>query len=908
MKIIIYLVFLASLSAIAQDNVKRIGFSQCIVDEWRSSMDNEMRLEAQLQPTIKLDIRNAFGSIDRQIDDINQFVKEQVDLIIVSPLKSKPVTPAIDNAIDAGIPVLVVDRMSISDKFTAYIGGDNYEVGKIAAQYIAADTNKKPATIIEIKGDNASSPANDRNKGFKDEIKKFKNITIIGEVQGDWGRYFLKDELEKLLNTLTQYPDYIFAHNDVMAHSAWEVAKNLGVEKQIKFIGVDGLNTPNGGIDMVKEGVLKATILYPTGGNEAIDLALKILNGTPIQKYTTLQTTVIDEVNADILKNQFDKITQHQEDISQQIKIIEEKTRITLNQSETLRLLIILLTVTALLTAYSVYSVFSSRRKNKLLERNNAEIKKQRNQIEQIAENLKESNAARDNFFTGLSHEFKTPITLILSSVESLAEQMKNTKSNLFHEVNLVYNNANRLLRLINQLLDFRKMEDRKFMLRASKTNIQDFSIKIIKDFEREAQRFDVTIRFESSDDGLEAYIDRNLMDKVYFNLLSNALKFTPKGGEICIAIHPIKNNKKIQITFTDTGIGIPKKELNEVFQPFFKGSNNNKKSSGVGLLLSKQFVELHKGKIDVESSEDGTIFTILLLTGSSHLDDDEIIIEGDVVEETIIDFSKEIEEVEVFSEVSHDKQKEKLLIIEDNSELITFLNNKLSTTYQTMVSDGTDAIEKAFELIPDIILCDVNLPEKDGFELCSIFKNDLRTSHIPVVLLTALGTKNAYLKGLESGADLYLTKPFSFSILTQSLTTLLYNREKLRAYFTNNIYKLDSNISYDNTEIEFISRITGLIKDKIDDSSFGVEQLADTLEISRVQLYRKIKAVMGISISDYIQSIRLDHAKKLLETSALSITDVAYSTGFSSPNYFSTSFKGKFGKTPKAYRVSLLS
>ena len=222
---------MASLSAIAQDNVKRIGFSQCIVDEWRSSMDNEMRLEAQLQPTIKLDIRNAFGSIDRQIDDINQFVKEQVDLIIVSPLKSKPVTPAIDNAIDAGIPVLVVDRMSISDKFTAYIGGDNYEVGKIEAQYIATDTNKKLATIIEIKGDNALSPAKDRNKGFRDEIKKFKNITIIGEVQGDWGRYFLKDELEKLLNALTQYPDYIFAHNDVMAHSAWEVAKNLGVEK-----------------------------------------------------------------------------------------------------------------------------------------------------------------------------------------------------------------------------------------------------------------------------------------------------------------------------------------------------------------------------------------------------------------------------------------------------------------------------------------------------------------------------------------------------------------------------------------------------------------------------------------------------------------------------------------------------
>jgi len=899
------IVFLLYFVGTAQQAVKRIGFSQCTQDEWRASMDNEMRLEAQLHPTIQIDIRNAFGSIDRQIDDINQYVNEQVDLIIVSPFKSKPVTPAIENAIDAGIPVLVVDRMSNSDKFTAYIGGDNYEVGKIAARYVAADANKKTATIIEIKGDDASSPANDRNKGFRDELKNYRNISIIGEVQGNWGRYLLKDALHKLLDSLTTPPDYIFAHNDVMAHSAWEVAKTYGIEKQIKFIGVDGLNSSGGGIDMVKEGTLKATILYPTGGNEAIDLALKILNGTPVPKYNTLQTTVIDAVNADILKNQFDKIAQHQEDISQQIKIIEEKTQITLSQSETLRLLIILLIATALLTAYSIYSVFSSRRKNKLLEKNNAEIKKQRNQIEQIAENLKDSNAARDNFFTGLSHEFKTPITLILSSVESLAEQMKNTKSKLFHEVDLVYNNANRLLRLINQLLDFRKMEDRKFVLRASNTNLSDFSKKILKDFDREAKRLGVIIHFESVDDSLEAYIDRNLMDKVYFNLLSNALKFTPKGGKISIAINRTNDNKRIQIIFSDTGIGIPKKDLNGVFKPFFKGSNNNRKSSGVGLLLSKQFVELHRGKIKVESSENGTTFTIQLFSGSSHLDDDEVIVEGDIVEETIIDFSKEIEEVEIFSEASSSKQKEKLLIIEDNSELITFLSNKLSTTYQTVVSDGTDAIDKAFELIPDIILCDVNLPDKDGFELCSIFKNDLRTSHIPVVLLTALGTKNAYLKGLESGADLYLTKPFSFSILTQSLTTLLYNREILRTYFTKNIYKLDSSISYENSEIEFISKITGLIKDKIDDSTFGVEQLADTLEISRVQLYRKIKAVMGISISDYIQSIKLDHAKKLLETTDLSISDVAYSAGFSSPNYFSTSFKGKFGKTPKSFRLS---
>tara|TARA_R110002050_G_scaffold140891_4_gene265872 strand:- start:9337 stop:10041 length:705 start_codon:yes stop_codon:yes gene_type:complete len=230
-------------------------------------------------------------------------------------------------------------------------------------------------------------------------------------------------------------------------------------------------------------------------------------------------------------------------------------------------------------------------------------------------------------------------------------------------------------------------------------------------------------------------------------------------------------------------------------------------------------------------------------------------------------------------------------------------LKGKLTAEHKVYVSDGTDAIEKALELVPDIIICDVNLPDKTGFEICRILKNDLRTSHIPNIILTALSNKESYIQGLQSGADLYLTKPFSFAVLLQSVKTLLYNREKLRYYYINNIHKLDNDHNFGLFEQDFISSVNKLINENLDNSAFSVEQLADSLNISRVQLYRKMKAILDENVSDYIQNIRFEKAKMLLNDSKLTISEIAYATGFSSPNYFSTSFKNKFNNTPKAYR-----
>lgn len=245
------------------------------------------------------------------------------------------------------------------------------------------------------------------------------------------------------------------------------------------------------------------------------------------------------------------------------------------------------------------------------------------------------------------------------------------------------------------------------------------------------------------------------------------------------------------------------------------------------------------------------------------------------------------------------------MLLIEDNRDLSQFLKNKLQKEFDIIISDGTDAIEKALEMIPDIIICDINLPDKNGFEICEILKNDLRTSHIPSIILTAMNTQESYIKGLKSGVDLYLTKPFSYPILIQSLKTLLYNREKLRYYYTNNINRVSGTKSFGNLEQQFVSNLNKNIEKNIDNPNFSVENLAESLNVSRVQLYRKVKAIFNENVSDYINNFRLEQSRNMLQDSELTISEIAYKNGFSSPNYFSTVFKNKYGISPNTFRKS---
>jgi DNA-binding response OmpR family regulator/nitrogen-specific signal transduction histidine kinase len=557
------------------------------------------------------------------------------------------------------------------------------------------------------------------------------------------------------------------------------------------------------------------------------------------------------------------------------------------------------------LTIYSIYSTISISRKKKQLERINQTVIDQNNEIQEMAQIAQKSNEAKLNFFTGLSHEFKTPITLIMSYVESLIENEKIKGTTLVDEVKLIHKNSNRLLRLINQLLDFRKIEEQKFTLRTSNTKIYEFTNEVMTNFKGEAARRNIDFQLTCKNKNLELFIDRGLMDKVYFNLLSNAFKFTPDNGKITISIVENQDNT-VKISFKDSGIGIPENELSNVFNPFFRASNNNKNSSGIGLHLSKEFVLLHHGTIELKSKQ-GSEFVITLLKGSSHLQPSEMINKAENLNAApnLISDNLDIEnDLNVVNAVS-ESEKHTLLIIEDNIDLVTFLKAKLSNEYAVHTSDGSDAIEKAMEIVPDIIICDINLVDKDGYEISKELKKDLRSSHIPIIILTAQSDKESTLKGLQSGVDQYLTKPFSLSILKQSISGLLFNREKLRYYYTNNIYRIEPESKFGNQEQSFITKMNDIIKRNVENPKFSVEDLADKLGVSRVQLYRKVKAIIGINISDHINNVKLEKAAELLKSNNMNISEIAYSLGFSSPNYFSTAFKNKFGISPKEYKSS---
>jgi len=367
--ILVFLLIFTCFSCIKDDESNhriKIGFSQCISgDQWRVAMDYSMKLEASIYPNVDLTIYNANRDSETQIQQIQKMIDDGMDAIIVSPLESDALTPIIEKAYKKNIPIILVDRKINTDQFTTYLGADNLEVGRLAAKYLVSNSKEK-VKVVEVFADLDTSVGRERTQGFNDIIKEFPRVSLVGRLDGT-KKGLPKAKFEELLD---KNPDinYVFAFNDNIAYQAWKVARKKGLENKIKFIGVDGLNGPNGGINLVKNGVLTASILYPTGGSEAIKIALQILKGDKVAKYNKLTTLVIDSVNADIMINQFDKITQQQTDIELQQNTIKRQEIAFTTQYNLTRLLTLFLLLILCLAFFSVYSAVTILRKKKLLE------------------------------------------------------------------------------------------------------------------------------------------------------------------------------------------------------------------------------------------------------------------------------------------------------------------------------------------------------------------------------------------------------------------------------------------------------------------------------------------------------------------------------------------------------------
>lgn len=535
---------------------------------------------------------------------------------------------------------------------------------------------------------------------------------------------------------------------------------------------------------------------------------------------------------------------------------------------------------------------FRSKRNKELL----AIKENQRQQLEEV-------NQLKTRFFNNISHEFRTPLTLILGPLQKLKETVDSGSR---ETVDIIERNGKRLLKLINQLLDISKIEDGKVALKTSHIDVVPLLKGWTNAFNSLAEIKNVKLSFKSNKDAHYLYVDQEKLEKIFNNLLSNAIKHTQKKGNVVINIdETLKGDKnQLSIEVSDTGSGIPQEELSDIFNRFYQASNSNTQDAvgtGIGLALVKELTELHKGAVEVESEMGkGSTFKIFLPFGKAHLSEDEILLIPPTQKPTIESKPLEVVSNEEIPTEVEDESLPLLLLIEDNEDLRTYIKSVLKDHYTIKEAiDGKQGVAEALELIPDIIISDLMMPKMDGFEVCKTLKEDVRTSHIPIILLTARSSDKDKIEGLKSLADDYLTKPFNNEELLVRIENLVAVRSKMQQHFSTGDLLMPKKVKLSSIDQDFIKKVTEVLETEIANENFGVTELSDAVALSRSQLFRKIKAITNFTPLEFIRSFRLHRAMDMLQQQSGTIAEIAYSVGFQNPSYFSKCFQEQFGKLP---------
>lgn len=541
--------------------------------------------------------------------------------------------------------------------------------------------------------------------------------------------------------------------------------------------------------------------------------------------------------------------------------------------------------------------------KYRLQKRHNILIENQyRDQIQKI-------NQAKLQFFINISHEIRTPLTLIVCSIEKLLSNFKLNKEQE-KEAITIDKNINRMLGLTNELLEISKIETGKYQLNVQKNDIVTFIKNIEVVFETLAEKQGIHLTIETYQPEVFIFFDASALEKVIYNLLSNAIKYTKRGGLIKLNIYPSDHQELLNISVADNGIGIDKDHVNKIFDRFYHYGGNKdsfENGFGVGLSLTKDLIELHKGTINVTSQlNKGSIFTIGIPFNENVYGDDE---KADKViwksnNSNLLFQETENLEIEI-DEVpgNNSKHKTTLLYIDDNKELLKNISNYLSDTYYVLTTESAETgLAMAAQYQPDVIISDIVMPEMDGFEVCTALKNDFKTSHIPVILLTARGDAESHLKGIESGADYFIPKPFNIKLLNLTIHNIIKSREKLRKVFLNNDFNDAQEITTNSRDKEFMEKLLHYVDEHIGEDDLNIQIIAESFAMSRSTFFRKIKAITGTTGKEFIDSIRLKKAARMLIESDMNISEIAYEIGHSNPQYFSKWFKAHYKISPTEY------
>ena len=689
-----------------------IGVSQCSDDIWREKQNAELRMGTYFHDGVELRFASAYDSDSRQIEQIDSLVASGIDLLIVAPNQVQTISPAIDRAFDQGIPVIVFERKTSSKKYTAFMGADNHEMGRLMGEYIASRLNGR-GKVMEIMGLKGSSPAIERDKGFKEAIANYPQIEIVATLQGDWTEQSAFDAVKAYQGDLSGI-DFVFGQNDRMAIGARKALSSLHAPRSTKFCGIDGLPGEDGGIACVRDSILDASYIYPTHGDQLLQLAVDILDGKPYKKEVQLMSALVTHENAHVLLMQYDEIL-HQGNYLDQLHERADAYLQQLDSQRTITLLAIGIIALLLAVIVSIYLYFLQR----------ARIHKERTQMER--EQL--------DFYTQVAHELRTPLTLIEGPLAQLAEtkEAKEAGPEAAGLFAILQRNTSQLTQLINKMLNMQ-----------ATGNVESFE--------------------------------------------ENSSLHTP-----------------------------------------------------------------HSSLHTPHSS---------LLTPHSTL--------------------------------------HTILIVDDNADIRAYLRTILQDRYQVNeAADGQQGLALANEIVPDLIVSDVMMPVMNGLEFCHRVKEGTATSHIPVILLTARALSKHQIEGYESGADAYITKPFAAEVLLARIDNLLKSRRQLKDLFSIASPGSTASLHEEPKEDTFMLKFRDFIQANMTDSDLSVETIGAELGLSRVQLYRKVKALTGQSPVELLRTARLHKGRELLQTTDKTVSEVAYEVGFSAPSYFAKCFKDEFGVTP---------
>lgn len=886
----------------------RIGVSQCSDDEWRSQMNSEIRREAMFHEDAEVEIRTSNDDNAKQIADLNYFVENKFDLIIVSPRESHAITPAVRHAYEAGIPVIVFDRAVYGNCYTSFMELDNAGIGRAAARYAAQALGNKDSKVIELRGLDDSSPARDRHNGFTSVIDSLPHLSVAASAMASWKQdpaYRITDSLLKV------HPDIraVYAHNDLMALGASEAIKKHG-RRDIIIIGTDA--APSLGIRAVADSLIDATFIYPTEGERVLRLALSILKGEPYPRIDFVPAQyAVDLSNADILLRQNQLLNERTRQLEQ---VTEHNLLIRSHQKSQNYMLIavsgaaVLLIVTvALLVRY----LRQRHRFDKILIEKNTQLEAERDRQEELYSQLEEATRSKLMFFTNVSHDLRTPLTLISEPVKQVISQADYLQPQHRSLLNMAMRNIQILHRLIEQILDFRRYQNGRTEIHLQEVCPGRLVAEWTDAFRTLASKRNIRLICDTNHSAdLHMASDVEKLERIFYNLLSNAFKYSPDGSTITVQCRVTPSEMTLSVA--DTGIGISEEDCRRIFDRFYQANNAPHSGSGIGLSLTKAFVELLGGQISVESKPGhGSVFRAVFPV--SHVEDDGLPAAEPGARTDKIMSRDAITALESAPGDSRPLADDRplLLVVDDSSDILELLQELLGDRYNIITaSDGQTALRLSTRYVPELIISDIMMPGMDGLEFCRLVKEEISTSHIPILMITACKLDEQRVKSYDSGADSFISKPFSAEVLRSRVSNLLLNRKRIHNLYADPSHAssgsqrdLPSTNDPNSVESAFYRRFIEIVAREYGDSGLSVGSIAEAMGLGAAQLTRKIKALTGLTPVDIIRNYRLREGRRLLLASELAVSEIAYATGFSSPQYFAKCYREEFGMTPSETR-----